>query len=284
MRAVFGLVLVLGMALAAFAVYMVQDFMSEQDRNLARARAANAAIVPTTKVLAPLRTLQYGETITEADVHLIDYAVEYLPVGAIASIEDLMPSGPTKPRMTVRQLDINEPITAAKVTLPGESAGISSLLEPGQRAFTINVNVATGVSGFLRPGDYVDVYWTGTIRDENGGRAQSVTQLIRTSIEIIAVDQVSDTNLSGALVARTVTVQVSPQDVAALAQAQTTGRLSLALVGAGDESVLEEILFDQKKLLGLVEAESVSVTEEICTIRTRRGAEVLEIPIPCPNQ
>jgi pilus assembly protein CpaB len=29
--------------------------------------------------------------------------------------------------------------------------------------------------------------------------------------------------------------------------------------------------------------EVVAEPEEVCTIRTRRGAEVVEIPIPCTN-
>ena len=42
---------------------------------------------------------------------------------------------------------------------------------------------------------------------------------------------------------------------------------------------------DQRKLLGLsaVEAPVIAKEERVCTIRTRRGAEVVEIPIPCSD-
>ena len=50
-----------------------------------------------------------------------------------------------------------------KVTDPGEEAGVTSQLEPGMRAFALRVDVASGVSGFLRPGDRVDIYWTGSV-------------------------------------------------------------------------------------------------------------------------
>jgi len=39
MRALFGLVLLLGVGLAGFAVYMVQGYVSDQDAVLARERA-----------------------------------------------------------------------------------------------------------------------------------------------------------------------------------------------------------------------------------------------------
>ena len=42
------------------------------------------------------------------------------------------------------------------------------------------------------------------------------------------------------------------------------------------------IEIDQNQLLGIVEEQVVEVTqEEVCTIKTRRGAEVVEIPIDC---
>ena len=73
--------------------------------------------------------------------------------------------------------------------------------------------------------------------------------------------------------------------VAALAQAQTTGRLSLALVGAEDDTIASAIEVNQRSLLGLgeIDAPVEKEKERVCTIRTRRGAEVVEIPIPCTN-
>ncbi len=85
-------------------------------------------------------------------------------------------------------------------------------------------------------------------------------------------------------IARTVTVEVSPTQVAALAQAQNTGNLSLSLVGAEDETVVGDVLVDQNELLG-IQAERVAEVQrdKVCTIRTNRGGETLETPIPCTN-
>ncbi|MEL6752312.1 MAG: Flp pilus assembly protein CpaB, partial [Pseudomonadota bacterium] len=62
-------------------------------------------------------------------------------------------------------------------------------------------------------------------------------------------------------------------------------RLSLALVGAQDTSVAFASDVDQRELLGIEEEVEEQVVEaeveRTCTIRTRRGAEVIEIPIPC---
>lgn len=285
MRALFGLVLLVGMGLAGFAVYMVQGFVSDQETALLQERAKAAENVPTTKIYAPNRVMTYGEPVTEADIELIDYAVAFLPEGAFATLEDLFPDGVETPRLVLRQMEKFEPILAAKVTKPGEDAGITSRLTRGMRAFTIKVDVASGVSGFLRPSDHVDVYWSGSVRGENN---QSFTQLIKSNVEIIAIDQSANGEISGASIARTVTVQVSPTDVAALAQAQSTGALSLSLVGEGDDTAVTEILVDQRSLLGLADAPVQEVAqdapvEQICTIMTNKGGERVAVPIPCTN-
>ncbi len=291
MRALFGLVLVVGMGLAGFAVYMVQGFLSEQETALAQERAKAADVVPTVKIYAPTRTITYGESVNEEDVALIDYAVNYVPEGAFSTIEELFPKGVETPRFVLRQMEKNEPIMMAKVTEPGQNASITSRLTRGMRAFTIKVDVASGVSGFLRPQDRVDVYWSGSVRSENGMSGennQTFTQLIKSGVEIIAIDQSANGEIDNSSIARTVTVQVSPQDVAILAQAQSTGALSLSLVGSGDETVNSEILVDQRALLGIAEAPVLAQIEEApqqqaCFITTNKGGERLQVQIPCTN-
>lgn len=288
MRAIFGLVLVVGMGLAGFAVYMVNDHLSAQEALVAQTKARAAAIVPTVDVYAVNRPVAYGEELTIEDVVMIKHTEAFLPEGAFMTEEDLFPDGPEVPRVALRPMEINEPILAVKVTDPGRGAGITSLLEPGMRAFTIEVDVASGVSGFLRPGDRVDVYWTGSLQSYEGFQGgREITRLIESSVELIAVDQSADASSTSSQIARTVTVQVSPQDVADLAQAQSTGKLSLSLVGSGDETVATAIEVDQSSLLGIVApvvAEIVPEVEaEICTTRERRGAQVIVTPIPCTN-
>ena len=282
MRAVFGLVLIVGLGLAGFAVYMVQGQFAKQSAITARQQAALAAQVPTVDVYAVNRTINYGEALTTADVVVIKYAEPFLPEGVFLTEEELFPAGNEEPRFVLRQMDVNEPVLATKVTEPGEDAGITSRLSRGMRAFTISVDVASGVSGFLRPGDKVDVYWSGQIDGPQGSR--NVTQLIEAGVALVAVDQTSDGSMNGAMIARTVTVEITPQQVANLAQAQATGSLSLSLVGSADDTVAEASEVDQDSLLGIVEASVVEVEQaQVCTSRERRGAELIEIPIPCTN-
>ncbi len=285
MRAVFGLVLVVGMGLAGFAIYMVQGYFEQQNAALAAQNAAIAQAVPTVEVYAVNRVMTHGEQITAEDIIPIRYAEPFLPEGVFRTEEELFSAGADKLRVVIRQMEPNEPILAAKVTEPGEVAGIAALLSRGMRAFAIEVDVSSGVSGFLSPGDRVDVYWSGRVVGFDSGLEGEVTKLIEAGVQLVAVDQTSESGRSGATIARTVTVQVTPDQVAALAQAQATGNLSLSLVGSQDDTIAAAIEVDQASLLGLVpEAPAAQIeAEQICTIRTRRGADVVEIPIPCTN-
>lgn len=288
MRVIFGLVLLAGLALAGGAVYMAKNYISGYQQALAQERAARERMVKTVPVFVAERALKYGEPLTPADVREVHWPENAIPEGTFGTIEDLFPRGQDVNRVVLRAMEPSEAIMAIKVTEPGEDAGITSRLERGMRAFALNVDVSSGVSGFLRPGDRVDVYWTGKVQTGPSNQLRTdVTKLIEAGVQLIAVDQNATGDVSGALVARTVTVAASPQQVASLAQAQSTGRLSLSLVGAGDDIVAEAIEVDQYRLLGLTREVAPEIVQEekerVCTSRVRKGAEMVEMEIPCTN-
>ncbi|MGJ8544585.1 MAG: Flp pilus assembly protein CpaB [Sulfitobacter sp.] len=287
MRMVFGLVLLVGIALAGGAVYLAKDRFGQYQVALARAEAAKAKIVPTETVFVAERTLKYGEKISLEDVREVQFPITAIPEGAFKELTALFPETTDEQRVVLRAMEKDEVVLSVKVTEPGEDAGLTSRLERGMRAFAIKVDVSSGVSGFLRPGDRVDVYWTGNMitREGNGNNRSEVTKLIEPGVKLIAVDQTANGQLDQTIIARTVTVAVSPNQVAALAQAQSSGKLSLSLVGAGDDTIASAVEVDQRSLLGIetVAAAPVAPQKQVCTTRVRRGAEVVSLEIPCTN-
>ncbi|MCB6179669.1 Flp pilus assembly protein CpaB [Rhodobacter sp. Har01] len=318
MRAVFALVLVVGMALAGVAVYMAQNFMSQSQAELVRARAYREKVGKLVEVYATNKALKFGTAITEADVQVIYLQEKFLPEGAFlvpkpptdaskaaaastaakgdataaaAKSDDaaaakprpvLFPENEDKPRFAMRSFEPNEIILATRVTEPGEMAGLTGKLEKGMRAFQIKVDVASGVAGFVMPEDLIDIYWTGSSSGEFAG---DVTRLIESAVRVIAVDQASGEGQSSVgTVARTVTVAASPEQVARLAQAQATGRLAMSLVATSDDSTAGLIEVDGNALLGIEQKEVIQVeAPEVCTIKTRKGSEMVDVEIPCTN-
>lgn len=285
MRSLFGLVLIAGLGLAGLAVFMARNYIAVYENELAQARALEALIEPTVEIYVVEIPKVYGDTLKAEDVRLQRWPVAALPEGAFKKGDPLFPENAKGPRIVLRAMGKSEALMASHVTEPGEDAGITSRLERGMRAFAIEVDVTSGVSGFLRPGHRVDVYWTGRLEGLTAEQNREVTKLIETGVSLMAVDQMSDSGASAAVIARTVTVAVTPQQVASLTQAQSSGRLTLSLVGHADDTIASAIEVDQRSLLGIA-AESAPMAapqRQVCTIRTRRGADMVELPIPCTN-
>jgi len=123
MRAVFGLVLVLGMALAGFAVLMVKGYVADTESALIAERQRTAQVVETVEVLAVKVPKAFGDTLMPEDLTTIRYAKEFLPEGYFATETDLFPEGLDISRSVLVSMDVNEIILMSKVTPQGQIAG-----------------------------------------------------------------------------------------------------------------------------------------------------------------
>ena len=274
------MVLAAGVVLAGGAVYLAQGYIAQTEAQLLAEQQARALTGPLVEVFVVNKLKKYGEPILADDVQKVWMQEQFLPETIYRTAEEIFPPNEDKPRYVLRTMEAFEPLLAIKVTEPGQPAGLTGQLSAGMRAFAINVDVSTGVSGFLQPGDNVDVWWSGS----SSSSGESFTQLIETSVAIVAVDQATSERATAAEIARTVTVEVSPEQVGRLAQAQATGRLTLSLVGNNDTAEVGAIEVNSAELLGIKEQEIVEVQQEqICTVRTRKGAETVETEIPCTN-
>jgi pilus assembly protein CpaB len=281
MRAIFALVLIVGMGLAGMAVYMIQGYISQTETLLEQERAFNQKAGNLVEVFVYNKPLKYGDALTQDDVAVIYWPEQALPAGIFRDGTLLFPENAPGPRYIMRNAEAFEPILESRVTAPGELAGLTAKLGKGMRAFQITVGVASGVAGFVQPDDFIDIYWTGTI---NGVEQ---TRLIESSMQIIAVDDSFNTEqVVGASDAGTITVAVTPEKVARLTQAQATGRLTMSLVGQSSDATTENIEVDTNTLLGIEEAAPVveapaPAAEKVCTIKSRKGSDVVETVIPC---
>ena len=279
MRMIAGLVTAVGIGLAGFGAWKTSEYITITK---AREQAALRRIVPTVEVFVAKKDLPFGHVLTEEDVVKVAWPKAAVPEKAFQDGALLFPQDARGKRTVIRQMEKFEPLLASKVTEPGEDAGLNTRLGRGMRAFTIRVDASSGISGFLRAGDRVDIYWTGSVSGLSETIQGEITKLIETGINVVAIDSNTDGDSIGA--ARTVTVEATPQQVARLAQAQATGRLAMSLVGVTDDTTASATDVDKTAIAGIVR-ETVAPVEaaKVCTIKTRRGADVVEIPIPCTN-
>ncbi len=219
MRASTFISLAFSLVLAVAAVFAVRSYLMGQQRRMA---GANAAPVDTLVVAAS--AMRFGDRLRPDNLKLINWPTHELPSGAFRTKEDLLGKDDGKARYAMEAIDPGEPILATKVTGAGERATLSAALDPGMKALSIRVNDVLGVSGFVRPGDRVDVLLT----RKSEGNGLNVDVLLQ-GVKVIAVDQSADDRKDKPSVSKTVTFEVTTEEAQKLTLAATVGTLSLAL-------------------------------------------------------
>ncbi|MDO9461469.1 MAG: Flp pilus assembly protein CpaB [Alphaproteobacteria bacterium] len=140
-------------------------------------------------------------------------------------------------------LDTGSLITSENILRPRERGFLASVLAPDMRAISINVDAASGVSGLIWPGDYVDVVLTqepttsGT--DKTAQQHGMLSETVAHNVRIVAIDQEivqggSANNATAGKVARTVSLQLAPEQVKKVTVAGQRGKLTLAVRSAVD--------------------------------------------------
>jgi len=208
-----------GVAVAGGSVFLARDLL-DADATLGQAEASRMDMVD---VIVARVELPFGSVIERQMLTTQKWPAEFAPPNMFTSFDGLVGTDPNQPRRASRPISPGEPILASKVSNFGERVTIAQTLGPNRRAMAISVDAVTSVGGFVTPGDRVDVVLTQ--RQGDGFQAVTILQNVR----VIGTDQDSDENRDAARVARTVTVDVSPEDSQKLALAQQAGRLSLTL-------------------------------------------------------
>lgn len=277
MRLVFMLVLVMGLGLAGFAVFKVMEQFQVYQSEIQRLNAEVQRPIETVTVIVATEEMRFGAQLERDNVVAVTWPKETAPANAFNDLDVLFGPEGSPARSVTRVIEPGEPILVTKVTNIGQPADLRSILATGMRAFTINIDATSGVAGFLQPGDLVDVLWTGT-----GTSGRTETRTLGQGLEVIAIDQTADQEVNRPQLARTATLQVSPDTVAILVQAQQTGRLTLSLRGLDDTAVSDEVsVVGQDAVIGA--APEAAPEEVICTRTIRRGVDVVEEVIPCAD-
>jgi pilus assembly protein CpaB len=194
----------------------------------AQARAAQPAI-PVVPILVAASDLKPGDTLAPAMVRWQPWPrtalrPEYLVKGEAdrsAWIGAMM-------RLAVAR---GEPLRPDHLVKRGDRGIMAALIAPGMRAISIAVTPASGLAGFVGPGDRVDVLLTAT----RGSGSHIVGRTVAANLRVLAIDQRVDPIAVGAAgratiaAPGTVTLEVTPRQAEEIAVSQELGRLSLTL-------------------------------------------------------
>ena len=128
------------------------------------------------------------------------------------------------------RIGAGDPITETKIVQPGSRGFLAAALQPGMQAISVVVTPASDVSGFILPGDHVDVVITHTLSGtaDNPGTQHRAAETVLRDVRVLGVDQKLDSK-GEAVVAHTATLEVTPKQSEIIAVASEIGKLSLSL-------------------------------------------------------
>ncbi|HEY0835071.1 MAG TPA: Flp pilus assembly protein CpaB [Azospirillum sp.] len=221
-------------------------------------------------VVVAAGALPFGKPLSAADLREAPWPLDGVPPGAFASAAELMKDGP---RVVLSALTPGEPVLPGKLSEPGGRAALSMLVAGDKRALTIRVNDVNGVAGFVLPGDRVDVLLT-----RQTDPKFPTTDLLLQNIKVLAVDQQVDDRKEMAIMARAVTLEVTPEDGQRLTLGSNIGSLSLSLRNLADGAAADPRTIGLADLGGgLPEGVVAEVPPNI--VRVVRGSKVEDVQV-----
>ena len=230
-------VLLVALLFAVGAGWMAMNFLRGQQevikQNVDTQRQDVPPPIPTTKVLVAKNDLAVGTFVRTEDLHWQEWPLESVVPSYVTDRAGLVDAGRSDEKKltiddfvgTVVRLPIaaGQPLSPGLVARAGERGFLAAVLRPGMRAVSVGISQISGVSGFILPGDRVDMMWSG--QDPNVGGP--FTQTIMKDLRVIAVDQA--TKADSVLLARSLTLEVTPKQAEAIILAGQLGMINFAL-------------------------------------------------------
>ncbi|PRX26544.1 pilus assembly protein CpaB [Paraburkholderia sp. BL18I3N2] len=200
-------------------------------------RPAPVAVTPATqtsfRVVVATHTLPAGKAITVDDVR-----VQSLPINPNGAFTD---PAQLAGRVPNAEIGAESPVLESQL-----SSGLAERVEPGERALAVRVDEGNAVGNRLRPGNFVDVFFT-LKRDAsigNGGEIdRTQARLLMSKVRVLAFgnatasgDSAGDPNG----MVRTAVLAVPVADIDRLTLAESAGRLIFALRNPKDPEVIDQ--------------------------------------------
>lgn len=215
LRAVLFLVASLGVA--GLAVAMVFRVVRSYQAELIEATAPEETI----QVVRTKHKLFPGVTIVAEDLEPVVLPPDYIPDSVLRQPEEAIGRVPRESILA------KEFIRQERLADPTAGLGLNAIIPRGMRALSINISEGSAVSGFLNPGNYVDVVVT--LQPLDGKPSETFTMM--QAVTVLAVNnRLGDSANPDAGPGRpSVTLAVTPEQAEKLTHAFNQTRMVLTL-------------------------------------------------------
>jgi pilus assembly protein CpaB len=232
------------------AVILLQRYLREQRRQVA---AEREKLLGQYKLLSPIDVVVARQEIPE-DTMIIG---DYLDTRSI-------PQQFVQPYATVRVMDAlglytkvpiakGEQVLTNKLRRTSERPigdTLSAVTPEGKRAVTIGIDALSGVGGFVRPSDMVDVLWTFQVPQPGTNERDLVTVPLFQNVQVLGVGSQmvgtvpnpDEKTAAPGAAANTVTLALEPQAAAVLLYAREQGQITLVLRSRKEKEERAEVV------------------------------------------
>ena len=232
--------LVVAVFFGLIAAYGIFNFLSQTAKDKESLRAANQDIVVAGQDIPPGTTLN-DEAIKKGVIKTMPWPKSSVPAGAFSSTQQVVG------KVNRVKIIANEPILESR--LAGEGAGLTVRLEAGKRAIATRVDEIIGVSGFIVPDDRVDIILTTTPLGANP--EAKISKIVMQNKRVLSVAQSTEQKDGKPQLARSITLEVTPEEAERLSLAATEGQITMTLRGLGDDNSVVTIGANKRDLLAM---------------------------------
>ncbi|MDP3722294.1 MAG: Flp pilus assembly protein CpaB [Candidatus Omnitrophota bacterium] len=231
--------LAFALVMGALAVGLANRWVTQQRRQLdVERQKMMAAYRPPIDVVVASKDIPEHTTLEPSFLKMAAIPENFAQPYAVRRAGDLVG------KVTVAPIANGEQVLSNKVRRREEAPAVSTLsgLTPkGKRAVTIIVDTITGVGGFVRPGDLVDILWTLGLPQAGQKEPQVVTLTVFQDVPVLAVGGDTESPSAARSAAKSaksgaaesaqylVTLALPPQEISFLLFAREQGRIQLSL-------------------------------------------------------
>jgi len=224
------------LGIAIGAGFMVSAFLGQKEAQLTEELKNQQRVVPptipTARVLVAKKDLIVGTFVKREDLHWQLWPEESITPAFVTDSKLLDAGKSDQKRLTIDDfvggvvrtpIAGGQPMVLGLVAKAGERGFLAAVLQPGMRAMSVPVSRTSGISGFILPGDHVDILWD----VKKSKKGYPFTQTLFRDIRVIAIDQ--KTAATGATPAKTLTLEFTPFQTEAMSLAQNMGGIEFTL-------------------------------------------------------
>lgn len=233
-------VLVIALGAGGVAAYLASGYDNKPAPALPVAEK-----LPTVEVLVAKSDIQLGQAVKAEDLQWQTW-----PQATVSSAfirRDGRPDAQTQIAGSIARVPLmqGEPIREQKLVKADGSGFMAAILPSGMRAVSTEISAETAAGGFILPNDRVDIVLTRRLKNPDGANSNGSTggndlilsEVILTNIRVLAIDQApKEKDGQNAVLGKTVTLELRPDQVATLSASRQGGTLTLALRSIADAS------------------------------------------------